>query len=532
VTASPDAGPSVGRVASAGPATSHPPSPIAQLLQGWLPGQRWFAGKGGGGSVTMRRVGGVRLQDPAGEVGIEIHLVGVVEDVGADDGSDAGSDVDDVVYQVPLTYRGAPEPALEHALVGTFSHAELGPRWVYDGPHDPVFVTAWLQLIADGAQASADQGPGFGTARGVRPDGGRALNPLAPSTVLRGEQSNTSVIVDAAGPNPAMLKVFRAVAAGDNPDVVVASALARVGCARVPAPVGWIEGSWPAPFGGPDGDAEPRRGQLAFVAEFLAGSEDAWRVACRAVDAGESFAGPARELGAATAQVHEALVAALPTVPTTAERLAELADGLLERVDWAVREAPVLADHAAAARAAVGAVRAIGQAAGQATGQATGQAVGQAAGQEAGSATPLLLQQVHGDLHLGQVLHSPTRGWVLLDFEGEPLRPLAERMEPDLALRDVAGMLRSFDYAARNATVTRADDDPRVAAADAWAQECREAFLDGYASVAGRDPRVDGALLRALELDKALYEVVYETRNRPGWVPVPLHAVRRLLPLG
>ncbi|GAA4978738.1 hypothetical protein GCM10023225_19170 [Kineococcus glutinatus] len=121
---------------------------------------------------------------------------------------------------------------------------------------------------------------------------------------------------------------------------------------------------------------------------------------------------------------------------------------------------------------------------------------------------------------------------MLLDFEGEPLRPLAERSDPDLPLRDVAGMLRSFDYAGRHATVGR--DDPDLAArAAAWTAQARDAFLDGYAAVAGLDPREEGSaaarLLRALELDKALYEVVYEFRNRPDWLPIPLSAVQRLL---
>ncbi len=138
------------------------------------------------------------------------------------------------------------------------------------------------------------------------------------------------------------------------------------------------------------------------------------------------------------------------------------------------------------------------------------------------------LQRVHGDYHLGQVLHSPTRGWVVLDFEGEPLRPLAERTRPDLALRDVAGMLRSFDYAAGQVRVST-HDAAAADAADAWARAARDAFCSGYADVAGRDPREDAALLAALELDKALYEVVYEAGNRPEWIDVPLGAVDRLL---
>ena len=121
------------------------------------------------------------------------------------------------------------------------------------------------------------------------------------------------------------------------------------------------------------------------------------------------------------------------------------------------------------------------------------------------------LQRVHGDYHLGQVLHVPDRGWVLLDFEGEPLRPLEERTAPDLALRDVAGMLRSFDYAA--ASVRLAGDGER----EEWALAAREAFLSGYAEEAGEDLRAAGPrrLLDALELDKALYEASYEARNRP-----------------
>ena len=132
------------------------------------------------------------------------------------------------------------------------------------------------------------------------------------------------------------------------------------------------------------------------------------------------------------------------------------------------------------------------------------------------------LQRIHGDYHLGQVLHSPERGWVLLDFEGEPLRPLSERSLPDQWVRDVAGMLRSFDYV--GGTREQADG----ASARDWVASAQQAFLDGYAARAGEDPRSLGALLAAFELDKAMYEVVYEARNRPGWLAIPLGAVRRL----
>jgi maltokinase len=449
------------------------------LLAGWLVEQRWFAAKGTG-VPTLTVLGSIPLD--VGEVEVGVYLVRAT----------TGSAV--ATYQLPLTCRRAPEPALADALVGVLDGPGPGGRWVYDGPHDPVFVRSYLRLLSGGVARSA---PAAGTAIQAS---GVAARPLSastgPSSVLRGEQSNTSVIVDAAGPDPMMLKVFRVLAAGRNPDVVVQTALACAGSDRVPAPAGWIEGSWPSA-----GSTE--QGHLAYACEFLPGSRDAWREACETVEAGEPFAGQARGLGAATAQVHTTLATALPTRPATPEVLGALADGLLARIAWATDAAGVLAPFAPAARAAVNAVRVVR------------------------GAPPL--QQVHGDYHLGQVLHSPTRGWILLDFEGEPLRPLAERLEPDLALRDVAGMLRSFDYAARHATADAAADDPRVAAATTWAQACREAFLDGYAAVAGADPRAQPEVLCALELDKAFYEVVYETRNRPSWVPVPLGAVRRLL---
>jgi maltokinase len=110
---------------------------------------------------------------------------------------------------------------------------------------------------------------------------------------------------------------------------------------------------------------------------------------------------------------------------------------------------------------------------------------------------------------------------------------LAERTRPDLALRDVAGMLRSFDYAARYETYRLPVAHPAITAADEWAQECRAAFLRAYRAAArSPDPghdRWERLLLRALEVDKALYEVVYETWNRPDWVGIPLGGLRRLL---
>ena len=136
-------------------------------------------------------------------------------------------------------------------------------------------------------------------------------------------------------------------------------------------------------------------------------------------------------------------------------------------------------------------------------------------------------QRIHGDYHLGQVLHVPGRGWVLLDFEGEPLRPMIERTRADLALRDVAGMLRSFDYVAGSIRLDHPDRSPE--AAREWAQASRGAFLEGYAMASGTDLEAASSLLAALELDKAVYEAIYEARNRPTWVTIPLRAIARLV---
>ena len=134
------------------------------------------------------------------------------------------------------------------------------------------------------------------------------------------------------------------------------------------------------------------------------------------------------------------------------------------------------------------------------------------------------LQRIHGDYHLGQVLESPGRGWYALDFEGEPLRPLEERTREDLALRDVAGMLRSFDYAAGAAQLAGGDE----ARVQAWATAAKKAFLDGYGELGDEET----ILLEALVLDKALYEVVYEATERPDWLAIPLAGISRLASAG
>ncbi len=491
---------------------------LHDLLGPWVPHQRWYPAKGR--EARLEVTGRLLLPWADGEdVRVLVHVVRITTEAGgpgAGEGPDGAAGQVDVV-QVPLVHRRAPREGSDAAaaLLGVLTDPDGVGWFVYDGPHDPAYVDALLALLSGsirglGLDASGERAEAGGTAAGHHPPGVEPLEPGTPARVLRGEQSNTSIIVEApdgAGTaGSVIVKVFRTLHPGRNPDVEVQAALTGTGTTAVPSLAGWVEGSWPAAPGQTGADLV--HGDLAVASEFLAGAQDAWREATAAVTGGADFTDRARGLGAATAEVHAALAEHLPRREATDADADRLARGWRERLEWALAAAPVLAPRAQALRERVSAAR----------------------GLSAAELPPL--QRVHGDYHLGQVLQVPGRGWVLLDFEGEPLRPLAERTLPDLPLRDVAGMLRSFDYAARQTTVGLPDGpeaDAVRAAADAWASASRAAFCEGYAEVTGSDPRSRGPLLDALELDKALYEVVYEVRNRPDWVAVPLAAVDRVL---
>lgn len=366
----------------------------------------------------------------------------------------------DVVLQVPVRLAdGAGDDVDPARVVGT-----AGGRAVLDAAGDPAFLAAWL-AHADGPGADVD---------------------VAAARVVTGEQSNTSVVLPAAEGGPrGILKVLRTLAGGENPDIDVPRRLVEQGWDGVPAPLAWLVARWSAP------DGSEATGYLGVLSAFVPGAQDGFELACTWAREGRALRDLAHELGATVAGMHGALVGAFgeDAVPGGGEVLAA---ALRDRLAWATAAVPALAGrtdavHALAARVAV-------------------------------LADVPPRQRVHGDLHLGQVLRSADR-WFVIDFEGEPLAPLAARTRPDLALRDVAGLLRSFDYAAAVGGLTGD-------AADAWTADARAALLAGYGVA------TDGTsalLLRALELDKTLYEVVYEARNRPTWVPIPMAGLDRLL---
>ncbi|MCC3298235.1 1,4-alpha-glucan branching protein GlgB [Arthrobacter caoxuetaonis] len=465
---------------------------LPELLTAWLPRQRWFPAKGR--DVTLKRVGGIELEDPEGLVELHVHFVAV----------ESGRRVD--VISVPITMRSEPEPELETALLGPVEQAGAGRQWLYDGTADPVFVTAWLETMR--SQASSLDGRTHGYAMGGFADWDAFTEPLS-IQVLKGEQSNTSVI--ASTPQaPVIVKFYRVLAAGESPDVLVSAKLTEGGSHDVPATLGWLTGSWLDVY-----DAETAAwttGDVSVLREFIPNSEDAWRTASSAAVAGRDFTAEAEELGAVTGRIHSQLDAAFGArKPTPAER-AEFLASLIRRIRWEWEEAgSYVGPYGATVERLLESLEHL--------------------------ETLPNLQRIHADYHLGQVLYSAERGWTVLDFEGEPLRPAAERSVPDVALRDVVGMLRSIDYAAAVAVIGSTGSGPeeasgnsgRRAKAGRWAQAASEAFLRGYEKETGTAVHKSDPLFLALWLDKALYEVVYEIRNRPAWIEVPATAARNVL---
>jgi maltokinase len=458
---------------------SEPDTVLLAHLTSWLPRQRWFAAKGRTiARVSVAQAVTLRAEPPRAE--LVVLAVQFAEPFATE------------YYQVLLGWRGRLPVELEHAAIGAV-HGLVA----YDGVWDPHLSAELLDALAAGRSRD--------WLRFV-PEPGAQISTGLSGRVLGVEQSNTSL----AFGDELVLKVFRRVAPGVNPDLELHRALREVDSKEVATLRAAIEGTLagePAVFG--------------LLQDFAANSADGWSMALisvrdlfaeadlRADEVGGDFAAEAFRLGQTVAVLHGELAAALGT---SMVEPAALRDDMHTRLDRALPVVPELAKLAGPLRAAF-------------------DEVGELPG-------PVPAQRIHGDLHLGQTLRTPTR-WLLIDFEGEPARPLAERRRPGPALRDVAGMLRSFDYAAYHQLSewdgwAHPSEDVEPGGqlawrAEEWAGRNREAFCDGYADASGADPRDASMLLRALELDKAVYETAYEIRNRPSWLPIPLHSLHRLL---
>jgi maltose alpha-D-glucosyltransferase/alpha-amylase len=413
-----------------------------------------------------------------------------------------------------------------------------------DATDEPRFGAALVAQIRAGASLRGRQG----TFRFVPTEVLGEVLPARPLRIaaLRGEQSNTSIVYDAA----AILKLLRRLEPGPNPELEVGEFLTRQMAFRgTPRLLGSVTYEVP--------DEPPTT--LAVLHEFVASRGDAWttlqtrlaeyyrtaaapgeeglRDASFARASAEADAREAAQLGALTGQLHRALASAPPGAP--------LAPEPIERSDLAAWEAGMQARLARGVET-LGAVigrlpTPVQEAARRALADAPRIRDGLAALQVLG-AEPVSKIRLHGDYHLGQLLTSDG-GFVILDFEGEPGRPLAERRAKQCALKDVAGMLRSYSYAAQVAlrrAVEAAGGDADLTArlaprADAWEGGVRAAFLDAYlaetwaqgVAFLPRSREAVEAVVRVYELDKAIYELDYELNHRPGWLAIPLQGLLR-----
>ncbi|HET9499054.1 MAG TPA: hypothetical protein VFO98_02210 [Marmoricola sp.] len=442
--------------------------------QEFLARQRWFGGKGRDFEVTD-----VRVVAELGER-VRIELV----DVAYADGQPAEES-----YQMPVSTYPEPQDRLGHALV-----REGDGEWTYDAVHDREAMDTYLKaFVAAPTTAGAAT---FHRLPGHDLDGGTH------STLFSGQQSNSSVMYG----DDAILKVFRKVSVGQNPDIEIHRALTEADNHHVAALYGWVDVQ--------SGEGGRRTTDLAMLQQFLRTATDGWELALASVrnlyaeedlhaeEVGGDFAAESLRLGEAVAAVHADLRTAFPT--TTGD-VAELAATMNRRLDDALAVVPRLAEHEDPLRAVFARVA------------------------ELDGSAALPFQRIHGDLHLGQTLRT-SLGWKLVDFEGEPAKPLAERRLPDSPWRDVAGMLRSFDYAAHSVLIDFSPDAELAGQlgyrGQEWTTRNHTAFLEGYAPD-GLDPTA-ATLVAAYQADKAVYECGYEARNRPGWLQIPLHAIELL----
>lgn len=439
---------------------------LTPSLREWLPRQRWFARKD-------QVVDAVELQSSVwlidGDPGVIHALVNVRQQSASE------------TYQLLIGVSSDPSEHID--LIGRVG--ERDGIAAFDAATEPALASKVLDFFAERADRNGvvfTLEPGAELETGLR---GRTVS---------AEQSNTSLIFG----DMYIFKLYRRPHSGVQRDVELHRILNEAGCKHIATPVGTMHAD---------------NMVLGFLQQYLPDATDGWAAATASVrdliaegdlyasEVGGDFAGEAHRLGRAVAAVHTDFAHAAGSNWASPDQVAEMVRSMHARLDKVLTQVPEVAEHEHTIRAAYDELTSV----------------------------PLTLQLIHGDLHLGQVLRTTTR-WVLIDFEGEPAATLEDRMALGSPLRDVAGMLRSFDYAAHHLLVgedeERGGHQREVRAAEWVARNCA-ALCDGYAKT-GVDPREHDAALRAFELDKVVYEAAYEKLNRPGWVQIPLAALARL----
>ena len=483
----------------------------------FLAASRWFGGKGREpSSVRTAEVIPIEWDDDRAAVARVV--------VGLDDGTEAS-------YQLPLVVREA-EMSGQHAppAHAVLARVEAGGvhGLLFDALHDPGFRALLARALARAR----------GEETSFEGDGARwTLEPVAPhdaslaslaSHVASGEQSNSSVIYG----DRAILKLFRKLEPGINPDVEITRFLTtRTSFRNTPELLAELRFHM-----APRGDRVADECVAGMLTRLVAGAEDGWRYALGHLrsylsagsNGGEqlnSFTADAQQLGEVTREMHRALAsvgddpafAAEHVIGEDIDRWADRARGTIDSaLDLLISRIPSLETRTAAMSRAIAGRRA-------AIHVLLDEAVSGARGERA--VEHGMKSRTHGDYHLGQLLHASDGRWYVIDFEGEPARPLAERRELTSPARDVAGMLRSFGYAAATGAAEAGGLGTNPATeirAAHWERDARAAFLAAYGAEA------DSPLIDLFEMEKMFYELEYELNNRPDWVWVPLRAIARL----
>jgi maltokinase len=443
-------------------------------LQEWVIGQRWFGAKGRTVSA-LEVLQGVPLRDE--EPLLILALIAARFPAGTHD-----------LYQVPIGIRHSDE-GWDRGVI-----AEVGGWTVYDGLTDPELARELLRRMREESIARAG-----GSTLTFRWMDGPELNgaDIRPMGV---EQSNSSMVYGDA----LVLKSFRRLEPGINPELELLRFLHGHGFENIAPLAGWYEY-----------EGRLVESTLGILQQYLKGARDGWSLAVE--PDGED---PDRlieqldELGGVTGRMHSVLgsdasdSAFAPEEPTD-ESLALITATVDEDIERIFKNLPAEDEHVAPIAGRAQDIR---------------ERLGQLSRIGAGGRTI----RTHGDYHLGQVMLTE-RGWVILDFEGEPARPLPERRQKRSPLRDVAGMLRSFSYVAAAGDILGTRTMP-----EDWEERARAAFLEGYfreVDPALLPPGQESTekLLSVFELEKAVYELNYEINNRPDWVGIPVQSILRLL---